>query len=89
MEKLFAMLDGYIAGFMQGVFEAINKFWENLYTHAGQGGYICFLLLAAFVIILSLVGLFKFFKKFGLLIFVVILTVGISCLWIFAVLPKL
>lgn len=89
MDKLFAMLDGYIASFMQGIFEAINNFWANLYTHAGQGGYICFLLIALFVAILLLIGLFKLFKKFGLLIFLVILTIGIPCLWFFLVLPNL
>lgn len=89
MAKLFEMLDGLLGSFMQIVFESFNSFWQSLYTHAGQGAYAVVLLIMVFALILVLIGLFKLFKKFGLLIFLVILNVGIPLLWFLLVLPSL
>ena len=89
MAKLFEMLDGFLGSFMQIIFESFNSFWQSLYTHAGQGAYVVVLLIMAFALILVLIGLFKLFKKFGLLIFLVILNIGIPILWFLLVLPSL
>lgn len=89
MAGLFEKIDEILQGFMQGIFEAINSMWQNLYTHAGQGAYIVTLLLMVFLGILLLIGLIKLIKKFKFLIILVVLTIVIPVLWFIFVLPSL
>lgn len=89
MAKFFEMIDGFLGSFMQIIFESVNSFWQSLYTHAGQGAYLVLLLIMVFVGILVLIGLVKLIKKFGILLFLIILNVGIPVLWFLLVLPSL
>lgn len=81
MDKVFSFLDGLVASFMEIVFEKISEFWAGLVVGAEKGAYISVLLLAVFIIICFLIGFFKLFKKFGFLIFLLIITVGIPVVW--------
>lgn len=89
MQKLYEMLDGFVESFMKGFFDSFNEFWNNFFVNGGKGAYICFLLILIFVGILFLIGLFKVIRKFGLFIFITLITIGIPCLWYFVVMPKL
>ena len=89
MAKFFEMIDGFLGSFMQIIFESVNSFWQSLYTHAGQGAYLVLLLIMVFAGILVLIGLVKLIKKFGILLFLIILNVGIPVLWFLLVLPSL
>lgn len=81
MEGIFTKLDELIASFMSGIFDGINNFWNEIFAGAGTGAYISVLLVGVFLAILMLIGLFKFLKKFGLLLILIIITVGIPCVW--------
>ena len=89
MEALFKTLDNLVSSFMDSFFTLFNNFWSNLFDNAGNGGYICAFLILVFLGILVLIGLFKMIRKFGLFIFIILITIGIPCLWYFLVLPKL
>lgn len=87
--QLFAQLDNLVANFMKVVFEFITEFWLKVSLGAGKGAYISLLLILAFFVILLLIGLVKLIKKFGLFIVIVLVLVGIPCLWYFLILPTL
>lgn len=87
--QIFAQLDNLVAGFMKVVFEFITNFWSEVSLGAGKGAYISLLLILAFLVILIIIGLVKLIKKFGLFIVIVLVLVGIPCLWYFLVLPAL
>lgn len=88
MESVFTKLDELIASFMQIVFEKISEFWGMMILNAGKGAYIALLLLGVFFLIIFLVGLFKLLKKFGFFLILIIITIGIPCLWYFVVATK-
>ena len=87
--QIFAQLDNLVAGFMKVVFDFITNFWLEVSLGAGKGAYISLLLVLAFLVILIMIGLVKLIKKFGLFIVIVLVLVGIPCLWYFLVLPAL
>lgn len=81
MSSIFSFLDGLVASFMEIVFTKISEFWAEIVAGAGTGAYISILLISLFILICFLVGFFKMFKKFGFLLFLIIVTIGIPCLW--------
>lgn len=83
VNDFFTSIDSLIAGFMSGIFNAITTFWNEMINRAGNGAYICFILVGVFFLVIFLIGLVNFMKKFGWFLVFLLIFIGIPVLWYF------
>lgn len=80
---MFSSLDSFVEKWMSKVFEFISEFWADMNARAGNGAYICFILIIIFFVTCTVIGIINFSKKFVLFIILFVLCVVLPIIWFF------